>query len=70
MGLVLDEPKTNDKVYEFTPLKVVIDDSLQGELGTVSVDYSNSVWRSGFKITAANPIGGGASSGCSSGKCC
>jgi len=62
---VLDAPKTSDKVYEYAPLKMVIDDSLQGELGAVSVDYSDSVWRSGFKITSANPIGGGGS-----GKCC
>ena len=52
---------------------MVIDDSLQGELGTVSVDYNDSVWRSGFKITSAKPVGGGAGAaagGCSSGKCC
>lgn len=65
MGLVLDEPKAQDKVYDFTPLKLVIDDALQGELGAVSVDYSDSVWRSGFKITSSKPIGGGGS-----GKCC
>lgn len=69
MGLALDEPKANDKVYDLAPLKMVIDDSLQGELGTVSVDYNDSVWRSGFKITSAKPIGGSAGS-CSSGKCC
>jgi len=57
-------------VYEFAPLKVVIDDSLQGELGVVSVDYNDSVWRSGFKITSAKPVGGGSGGGCSSGKCC
>jgi Fe-S cluster assembly iron-binding protein IscA len=71
--LVLDEPKAQDKVYTFAPLKMVIDDSLQGELGAVSVDYNDSVWRSGFKITSAKPIGGGAGAsagGCSSGKCC
>jgi len=52
-------------VYDFAPLKLVIDDSLQDELGVVSVDYNDSVWRSGFKITSAKPIGGGGS-----GKCC
>jgi len=57
-------------VYTFAPLKMVIDDSLQGELGVVNVDYNDSVWRSGFKITSAKPIGGGAAGGCSSGKCC
>ena len=67
--MVLDEPKAQDKVYDFTPLKVVIDDTLQGELGVVSVDYNDSVWRSGFKITSAKPVGS-AAGGCSSGKCC
>ena len=52
-------------MYDFAPLKLVIDDALQGELGAVNVDYSDSVWRSGFKITSTNPIGGGGS-----GKCC
>ncbi|MHB8837076.1 MAG: hypothetical protein ACYC9Y_15410 [Candidatus Methylomirabilia bacterium] len=56
-------------MYDFAPLKMVIDDSLQGELGVVSVDYNDSVWRSGFKITSAKPPGSGAG-GCSSGKCC
>ena len=69
MGLVLDEPKKNDKVYDFTPLKVVIDDALQGDLGVVSVDYNDSVWRSGFKITSVKPVAAGAG-GCASGKCC
>lgn len=68
---MLDAPKENDKVYDLAPLKMLIDDSLQGELGTVSVDYNDSVWRSGFKITSAKPIGGAApAGGCASGKCC
>lgn len=64
MGLVLDEPKERDKVYDLAPLKMVIDDDLQAQLGSVSVDYTDSVWRSGFKITSSNPLGGG------SGRCC
>jgi Fe-S cluster assembly iron-binding protein IscA len=63
--LVLDEPKEQDRVYDLAPLKMVIDDALQGELGSVSVDYTDSVWRSGFKVTSSKPIGGGGS-----GKCC
>jgi Fe-S cluster assembly iron-binding protein IscA len=62
--LVLDEPKEQDKVYDLAPLKVVIDDSLQDQLGAVNVDYTDSVWRSGFKITSSKPLGGG------SGRCC
>lgn len=63
--MVLDEPNAKDKVYEYAPLKVVIDDDLQAQLGAVNVDYSDSVWRSGFKISSANPLGGGGS-----GRCC
>lgn len=62
--MVLDEPKEQDKVYDLAPLKVVIDDSLQDQLGAVNVDYTDSVWRSGFKITSSKPLGGG------SGRCC
>ena len=63
--MVLDEPKAKDKVYEFEPLKMVIDDDLESQVGSVSVDYSDSVWRSGFKVTATRPLGGGGS-----GRCC
>jgi Fe-S cluster assembly iron-binding protein IscA len=62
--LVLDEPKDKDKVFDLAPLKMIIDDELQQQLGAVNVDYSDSVWRSGFKITSDKPIAGG------SGKCC
>lgn len=44
---------------------MIIDDDLQEQVGSVSVDYSDSVWRSGFKVTASRPIGGGGS-----GRCC
>ena len=62
--MVLDEPKAKDKVYEFEPLKMIIDDDLQEQVGSVSVDYSDSVWRSGFSVTAGNDIRGLGSGGC------
>ena len=62
--MVLDEPKEKDKIYDYAPLKMVIDDALQGEVGSVSVDYSDSVWRSGFKVTSSKPIGGGGHGSC------
>jgi len=58
--LVLDEPKAQDKLYEFEGLKVVIDDALLDRLGSVSVDYRDSVWRSGFSVTASNDFRGAA----------
>jgi Fe-S cluster assembly iron-binding protein IscA len=54
----------SDKIYELAPLKMVIDGELQNQLGSVTVDYSDSVWRSGFKITSSNPLSGGASRCC------
>lgn len=63
--MVLDEPKAKDKVYEYELLKMVIDDDLESQVGSVEVDYSDSVWRSGFKVTASRPLGGGGS-----GRCC
>ena len=56
--MVLDEPKAKDKVYEFEALKVVIDDALLDRLGSVSVEYRDSVWRSGFAVTATNDFRG------------
>ena len=43
---------------------MVIDDDLESQVGAVSVDYSDSVWRSGFKVTASRPLAGGG------GRCC
>ena len=62
--MVLVVPKDKDKVYEFEPLKMVIDDDLQSQIGEVTVDYNDSVWRSGFKVTSAKPLASG------SGRCC
>jgi hypothetical protein len=43
--LVLDEPKAQDKVYTFAPLKMVIDDSLQGELAQRLQDHLRQAYR-------------------------
>lgn len=56
-------------MYDFQPLKLVIDNDLESQIGAVNVDYNDSVWRSGFKITSAKPVAAGAG-GCDSGKCC
>ena len=73
MGLALDEPKDNDKVFENGGLKFLIEEGLLTTCGTVNVDYVDAGPRSGFGITSSNPLssgGGGCSSGsCSSGGC-
>ena len=63
--MVLDEPKEEDKVFEYESLKMVVANELLGELGTVTVDYSDSAWRSGFSITSSNSLrGAGGGGGC------
>lgn len=66
LGLALDEPKDNDKTFEFNDLNFLIEESLLNSTGGVKVDYIDAGQRSGFSITSTNPMGGG---GCSSGSC-
>ena len=73
MGLALDEPKDNDKVFDNDSLKFLVEESLAKTCGGITVDYIDAGPRSGFGITSVNPIssgGGGCSSGsCESGSC-
>ena len=64
MGLVLDEPREHDKVYEYESLKMVIAGDLLDELGTVSVADRDSVWRSGFSIRSSKSLKGGGGGCC------
>ncbi|MDO5674237.1 MAG: hypothetical protein Q4G66_04880 [bacterium] len=57
MGLALDEPKDNDKVFEEGTLKFVVEDQLLERCGSIKVDFVEAGYRSGFAITAANPLG-------------
>ncbi|NQS71127.1 MAG: hypothetical protein HQQ73_03035 [Desulfobulbaceae bacterium] len=62
MGLALDEPRDNDKVFEEGTLKFVVEDQLLARCGSIKVDFIEAGYRSGFSITAANPLGGGSCS--------
>jgi Uncharacterized conserved protein len=64
--LALDEPKENDKIFEESDLKFLLDESLLAQCGAVKVDFIEAGYRSGFSITSANALGGGS---CSSGSC-
>jgi iron-sulfur cluster assembly protein len=66
LGLALDEPKENDKVYDQSELTFLVEDSLLETCGAINVEYIEAGPRSGFGISSTNPIGGG---GCSSGSC-
>lgn len=67
MGLALDEPKSNDKVFENDSLKFLVEEGLLGTCGGITVDYIDAGPRSGFGISSVNPINAGG--GCSSGSC-
>ena len=67
LGLALDEPKDNDKVYDQDDLKFLVEEGLMNTCGTIKVEFIDAGPRSGFGITSTNPIGGGG--GCSSGSC-
>lgn len=45
---------------------MVIAGDLLDELGSVNVDFRDSVWRSGFSITSAKALGGAPAGG----SCC
>jgi len=67
LGLALDEPKDNDKTFEFSSVKFLIEESILESTGGVKVDYVDAGPRSGFSISSTKPMGGGG--GCSSGSC-
>ena len=66
LGLALDEAKEQDKVFAENNLTFLVDGDLLEQCGAVKVDFIEAGSRSGFSITAANPLGGGS---CSSGSC-
>ena len=53
-------------MFEEGDLKFLVDGDLLTRCGAVKVDCIEAGYRSGFSITAANPLGGGS---CSSGSC-
>ena len=71
LGLALDEPKDNDKIFKNDTLKFLIEKSLLETCGSIKVEYIDAGPRSGFGITSAIPLpgGGGCGGSCSSGTC-
>ncbi|NQS71126.1 MAG: adhesin [Desulfobulbaceae bacterium] len=65
LGLALDEPGENDKVFEEGTLKFVVEDQLLVRCGSIKVDFIEAGYRSGFSISSANPVGGGGCGTCS-----
>ena len=73
LGLALDEQKATDETFDRQDLTFIVEKSLMQLCGTILVDYVDAGSRSGFAISATNPLpvtGGGCSSGsCGSGGC-
>jgi Fe-S cluster assembly iron-binding protein IscA len=57
MGLVLDEQKENDEVFEEGGLKFVVGDDLTQFEG-FKVEYSNSFLKKGFSVSIIGMSGG------------
>jgi Fe-S cluster assembly iron-binding protein IscA len=57
MGLVLDEQKENDKIFEEGGLKFVVGDDLTQFEG-FDVDYSSSFLKKGFSVDIIGMSGG------------
>lgn len=60
-GMALDEPHADDNLFEFGPVKVVIDPDSAPLLDGIEVDYVNSLMGGGFSIENPNAV---ASCGC------
>jgi len=65
MGMVLDEPKENDEVFDDRGLTYVIEKELLDRVKPVRVDYVNSVMGGGFSISSNMPLGASYGSSCS-----
>lgn len=71
LGLALDEPKDNDRIFKNDGLKFLIEKGLLEACGAITVDFIDAGPRSGFGITSKIPLpgGGGCGGSCSSGGC-
>lgn len=69
--MALDEPKDNDKVYDYDDLKFMVDESLLSSTGGIKIDFIDAGPRSGFAVSSRIPLGGGGSAcgTCGSGSC-
>jgi Fe-S cluster assembly iron-binding protein IscA len=71
LGLALDEPKDNDKVFDQEELKFLVESGLLTSCGSIKVDFVDAGPRSGFSISSSIPLGGGsgACGSCGGGTC-
>ncbi|HQG96379.1 MAG TPA: hypothetical protein PLI40_07100 [Smithellaceae bacterium] len=66
MGMALDEPKSDDQVFEEKGAKYVIEKYIYEQAKPINVDFVDSSGGSGFKLTSnLSPAAGGSCGSCS-----
>lgn len=53
MGVVLDEQKENDDIFEVEGVKVVADNEFAFMLGDLTINYSKGLFGNSFKVSSA-----------------
>src|SRR5436305_15215395 len=63
-ALALDEPKSEDKIFDVDGIKVIVDEASLHYVDGSEVDYTESLMGSGFKVNKPNVVAscGGVSS--------
>lgn len=54
LGLALDEPKEDDKIFEYDDFKVVVNENELDNIGNIEVDFRESRYGSGFTVRSAH----------------
>ncbi len=65
LGMALDEPKTEDEIFEEKGTKFVIDKDLFVQAKPINVDFISTPNGAGFKLTSSLPAEGGCCGSCS-----
>ena len=53
MGMALDEPKSEDQIFEEKGTKFIIDKDLLSQAKPINVDFVSTANGSGFKLSSA-----------------
>ena len=62
-ALALDEPKSDDKIFDVDGIKIIVDEASLKYVDGSEVDYTESLMGSGFQVNNPNVV---ASCGCGS----
>lgn len=56
LGMALDEPRDDDREFEDSGIKFIVENSLYERVKPIKVDYVESHMGSGFNITSSMPV--------------